>query len=69
MEMNLHRNERTITTIVSGSTVGFLVGMSISAKIGMNYLFENGKLSMYLLTIGYHLVSYLVAGLIIGAMQ
>ncbi|MCD9020825.1 DUF1761 domain-containing protein [Cohnella silvisoli] len=57
------------TTISSGLTVGLLVGLSISAKIGMNYLFEGKKIGLYLITIGYHLVSYLVAGLIIGAMQ
>jgi hypothetical protein len=55
-------------TIPSGLTVGLLIGLSISAKIGMNYLFEGQKLGLYLITIGYHLVSYLVAGLILGAM-
>ncbi|AJY75179.1 DUF1761 domain-containing protein [Paenibacillus beijingensis] len=57
------------TTLVSGLTVGLLIGVSISLKIGMNYLFENAKLPLYLITIGYHLVSYIAAGLIIGAMQ
>jgi hypothetical protein len=58
-----------VTTISSGLTIGLLVGLSISAKIGMNYLFEGKKLGLFLITIGYHLVSYLIAGLIIGAMQ
>ncbi|NEW07929.1 DUF1761 domain-containing protein [Paenibacillus sp. SYP-B3998] len=57
------------TSLASGLTVGLLIGLSISLKIGMNYLFENGKIQLYFITIGYHLVSYLVAGLIIGAMQ
>ncbi|NOU93691.1 DUF1761 family protein [Paenibacillus sp. LMG 31456] len=54
-------------TVASGLTVGLLIGISISVKIGMNYLFENKPLGLYLITIGYHLVSYLVMGLIIGA--
>lgn len=54
---------------MTGLTVGLLIGLSISLKIGMNYLFENGKLPLYFITIGYHLVSYLIAGFIIGAWQ
>ncbi len=54
-------------TIGSGAVIGLLVGIAVSAKIGMNYLFENGKLGLYLITIGYHLVAFLLAGLIIGA--
>lgn len=34
----------------------------------MNYLFEGRKLGLYLITVGYHLISYLIAGLIIGVM-
>jgi len=52
----------------SGLTVGLLIGISISVKIGMNYLFENKTLRLYLITIGYHLATYLMMGLIIGAM-
>ncbi|MCE5168387.1 DUF1761 domain-containing protein [Paenibacillus profundus] len=55
-------------TIASGMTIGLLVGISISLKIGMNYLFEGRKLGLYLITVGYHLISYLIAGLIIGVM-
>ena len=36
--------------------------------VGMNYLFEGRKLGLYLITVGYHLISYLIAGLIIGVM-
>jgi hypothetical protein len=56
------------TTIMSGMIVGLLIGISISAKIGMNFLFENKTIGLYLITIGYHLVSYLIAGIIIGVM-
>lgn len=55
-------------TVPIGLLVGLLVGISISVKIGMNYLFEGRKLGLYWITVGYHLVSYLIAGLIIGAM-
>lgn len=54
--------------ICTGLCIGLLVGISISAKIGMNFLFEGRKSGLYFITIGYHLVSYAVAGLIIGAM-
>lgn len=56
-------------TIGSGLVVGLLISISISLKIGMNYLFEGHKLGLYLITIGYHLISYVIAGLIIGCMQ
>jgi hypothetical protein len=48
--------------------VGLLIGISISVKIGMNFLFESRTLKLYIITIGYHLVTYLLTGTIIGAM-
>jgi hypothetical protein len=57
------------TTMMSGMFVGLLIGISISAKIGMNFLFENKGLGLYQITIGYHLVTYLLMGIIFGAMQ
>jgi hypothetical protein len=55
-------------SIFSGMFLGLLIGISISAKIGMNFLFENRGIGLYLITIGYHLVSYLISGIIIGSM-
>ncbi|HYK73471.1 MAG TPA: DUF1761 domain-containing protein [Pseudoneobacillus sp.] len=55
-------------TLVSGVTIAMIMAISISAKIGMNYLFESRSSRLYMITIGYHLVSYLVAGIIIGLM-
>lgn len=57
------------TTWLTGLGVGALIGLSISLKIGMNYLFENAKLPLYFITVGYHLVAYLIGGIIIGAWQ
>jgi hypothetical protein len=57
------------TTVASGLTVCLLIGIAISAKIGMNYLFENRSFKLYLITAGYHLAAYLVSGLLIGFMQ
>ncbi|MBA9026771.1 MULTISPECIES: DUF1761 domain-containing protein [Bacillaceae] len=57
------------TTMMSGMIVGLLIGVSISVKIGMNFLFESRTIGLYFITIGYHLVTYLIAGIIIGAMQ
>jgi hypothetical protein len=56
-------------SIGDGVAMGLLVGLSIAAKIGMNYLFEGKRFSLYLITIGYHVVSYVIAGAILGAMQ
>ncbi|MDQ8734928.1 DUF1761 domain-containing protein [Paenibacillus sp. LHD-38] len=56
-------------TIGTGLVVGLLIGISVALKIGMNYLFEGHKLGLYLITIGYHLIAYAIAGLIIGCMQ
>jgi hypothetical protein len=55
-------------TIATGVTVGLLIAISISVKIGMNFLFESRTLKLYLITIGYHLVTYLLTGIIIGVM-
>ncbi|WEK54380.1 MAG: DUF1761 domain-containing protein [Candidatus Cohnella colombiensis] len=54
--------------LLSAVVIGLLIGISVSVKIGMNFLFENKTLGLYLITIGYHLTSYFLAGLIIGAM-
>lgn len=57
------------TTIASGIGIGLLVGLAIALKIGMNYLFEGRTLKLFGITVSYHLVSFLISGLIIGAMQ
>ncbi|MBW5446026.1 DUF1761 family protein [Cohnella sp. CFH 77786] len=56
-------------TIGCGLGLGLLLGLAVSLKIGMNYLFEGRSPTLYLITVGYHIVSFLVSGLIIGAMQ
>lgn len=55
-------------TIGAGVLIGLLMGLSIALKIGMNYLFESRTVGLFLITAGYHLVSYAVAGVILGAM-
>lgn len=56
-------------TVVAGLVIGLLIGISVSVKIGMNYLFESKTLTLYLITVGYHLVAYAISGLIIGWLQ
>jgi hypothetical protein len=56
-------------SIGDGIVMGLLIGFSIAVKIGMNYLFEGKSFSLYLITIGYHIKSYVIAGAIIGALQ
>ncbi|OLS33877.1 DUF1761 domain-containing protein [Bacillus sp. MRMR6] len=55
-------------TIMSGLTVAIIVAISISAKIGMNFLFESKTKRLYFITIGYHIVAYIVSGIILGIM-
>lgn len=55
-------------TIGTGVALGLLVGLSIALKVGMNYLFESRTFKLFLITSGYHLVSYAIAGIVIGAM-
>jgi hypothetical protein len=55
-------------TILSGITAAIIIALSISAKIGMNFLFESKTSRLYIITIGYHVVAYLVSGIILGLM-
>jgi len=56
-------------SIANGLVIGLLVGLAISVKIGMNYLFEGRKPGLFFITVGYHLAAMLISGVIIGAMQ
>ncbi|WP_167747186.1 DUF1761 domain-containing protein [Cohnella luojiensis] len=51
-----------------GLYIGLLLGVAVSAKIGMNYLFENHSFALFLITAGYHIVGFVISGLILGAM-
>ncbi|WP_308636326.1 DUF1761 domain-containing protein [Paenibacillus silvisoli] len=55
-------------TVSAGLAVGLIAGLIVSAKIGMNYLFEGRSLQLFLITSGYHLVTFVLTGLIIGLM-
>jgi hypothetical protein len=55
-------------SFVSGIIAGSIIAISVSAKIGMNYLFENKTRKHYFITIGYHVVTYLLSGIILGLM-
>ncbi|MFC5704294.1 DUF1761 domain-containing protein [Cohnella faecalis] len=55
-------------TVGAGVIAGLLIGIVVSAKIGMNYLFEGRSGGLFIITSGYHVVSFLLSGLIIGAM-
>jgi hypothetical protein len=57
------------TTIACGLGMGLLLGLVLALKIGMNYLFEGRTFTLYFITVSYHVASFLVSGLIIGAMQ
>jgi hypothetical protein len=52
--------------IGSALTVSMLVGLFASAKIAMNHLFEFRPFKYYLITVGYHLVSCAITGVVLG---
>jgi hypothetical protein len=59
---------RDETTVVHALIISILVGIFTSAKIGMNHIFESRPLGYYFITIGYHLFSCIITGLILGFM-
>lgn len=51
-----------------GLTAGFLVGTGwVAASFGITYLFERKPLSLFFINAGYHVVSFIVIGGILGA--
>ena len=51
-----------------GAMVGFMAGMFwVAASIGVTYLFERKPLSLFLINAGYHVVTYTLMGIILGA--
>jgi hypothetical protein len=56
--------------ILYGAIAGLVVGLGwVASAIGTNYLYENKTLKLFAITSGYHVVRFLVAGVILGLMQ
>lgn len=51
-----------------GATAGALVGIAwVATSIGVLYLFERKSMRLFLINAGYHTVSFIIMGLILGA--
>ncbi|MGB8956567.1 MAG: DUF1761 domain-containing protein [Tumebacillaceae bacterium] len=55
------------TTAMEGLVVGLLLSLVIAAKIAINYFFEGRGFQLYLLTIGFHVIPYLIGGVLLAA--
>jgi Protein of unknown function (DUF1761) len=56
--------------ILYGAIAGLVVGLGwVASAIGTNYLYENKSLKLFAITGGYHVVRFLVAGVILGLLQ
>jgi hypothetical protein len=54
--------------VVWGMTAGALAGIGwVSTALGTTYLFERRPLKLYLIDAGYHAVSFVIMGAILGA--
>jgi hypothetical protein len=53
-------------TAVDGLLVALLLCIIISAKIAVNYFFEGRSFKLYWLTIGFHVIPYLIGGVILA---
>lgn len=57
-------------SLVWGLMAGGLAGIGwVATSIGILYLFEQHSLRLYFINAGYHVISYIIMGGIIGAMQ
>ena len=52
---------------VDGLSLGLVVGLIIAGTSATNALYEGMKLKLYLITAGFHVISMIIAGSIIGS--
>ncbi|WP_052353670.1 DUF1761 domain-containing protein [Neobacillus jeddahensis] len=50
-----------------GLWLGLVVGLVIAATSATNALYEGMKLKLYMITAGFHVISIIIAGIIIGS--
>jgi len=50
-----------------GLWLGLVVGLVIAGTSATNALYEGMKLKLYLITAGFHVISIIIAGIIIGS--
>ena len=53
---------------VMGATAGFMAGLFwVATAMGITYLFERKSLKLFLINAGYHVSTFTIMGLIVGA--
>ena len=53
---------------VMGATAGFMAGLFwVATAMGITYLFERKSLKLFLINAGYHVVTFTIMGLLLGA--
>lgn len=61
-------NAAGMGTLAGGATTGLLAGLGFLATFaGSNYLFSNRQFQLYLIDIGYPVLSLVIAGALLGA--
>jgi hypothetical protein len=61
---------RTESTLISGVFSGLLVSVAwISTSLGINYLFSQKSLKLFLIDAGYFVTFFIVMGAVLGAWQ
>ena len=55
-------------TAIFGASAGFMAGLFwVATAMGITYLFERKSLKLFLINAGYHVITFTVMGLILGA--
>ncbi|MGZ4031939.1 MAG: DUF1761 domain-containing protein [Tumebacillaceae bacterium] len=54
------------TTAIDGLLIALLLSIVICAKIATNYFFEGRSFKLYWLTVGFHVIPFLIGGVILA---
>ncbi len=56
-----------IEGLIDGLWLGLVVGLIIAGTSATNAMYEGMKLKLYMITAGFHVISMIIAGIIIGS--
>lgn len=56
-----------IEGLIDGLWLGLVVGLVIAGTSATNAMYEGMKLKLYMITAGFHVISMIIAGIIIGS--
>lgn len=51
---------------LTGLAAGFMAGVALAAAMALNFMYESKSYKLYLITVGYHLVSFPLMGMILA---